>query len=157
MSEEKICGIYVIKNKINSKVYIGQSVDIYQRWRQHKSQLSRNIRENEHLQNAWNKYGKDNFRFKVIEKCLVDKLNEREIYWIDKYNSFDSSYGYNKTDGGGQGKNVSEETKKKLSEKNMFIHRGEKSERAIYTDKQIRSCKMLIYCYMKTEDISDIT
>lgn len=157
MAKEIICGIYKITNKINNKVYIGQSKDIYKRWIQHKTQLDREVKENSHFQNAWNKYGKENFRFKVIEKCHEDDLNNREIYWINEYNSFDSNYGYNKTTGGGQGRDVSEDTRHILSEKNMYIHRGEKSGRAVYTDKQIRLCKMLVYCYMKTEEISDIT
>lgn len=54
------------------------------------------------MQKAWNKYGEDAFEFKIIEFCEVNKLNEREQYWIDYYKCNHSKYrqGYNATDGG---------------------------------------------------------
>ena len=92
-------GIYQIKNLLNGKVYIGQSVDIEKRWSTHKAELKNNYHYNIHLQNAWNKYGEDNFEFSIIEECDMDELNAREIFWISKLNSCNS--GYNLTTGGG--------------------------------------------------------
>ena len=95
-------GIYKIKNLINGKVYIGQSQNISQRWVAHRSRPfnSNAIQYDCPLYRAIRKYGFDNFSFEVLEETTKDKLNEREIYWIAKFNSNDSIYGYNLTSGG---------------------------------------------------------
>lgn len=93
-------GIYKITNIINNKSYIGQSVDIHRRWRQEKED-SNNVNNHSYdypLMRAFRKYGIDNFNFEILEECEIDKLNEREIYWIDFYNTF--FQGYNQTLGG---------------------------------------------------------
>ena len=98
-----ISGIYGIKNLINNKIYVGQASDIFWRWTHHKSDLKGNRHHNTHLQNSWNKYGEENFEFYIIERCDLDKLNDREIYWIEKlrtYEGFDDCNGYNKDLGG---------------------------------------------------------
>lgn len=100
MSKKKICGIYKITNKINGKVYIGQSRDIKNRIRVHKYDFQKNKHHNPHFQKSWNKYGKDNFKFEIIEECEENELNKNEQYWINFYNSFDSNLGYNLTNGG---------------------------------------------------------
>jgi group I intron endonuclease len=76
-------GIYVIKNRVNNKIYVGSSVNTSYRWSMHKSQLERNIHSNKKLQNSYNKYGKENFQFEIIDKCENNLLLEREQYWID--------------------------------------------------------------------------
>lgn len=93
-----ISGIYKIQNKINNKVYIGQSGNIEQRWYVHSRELNKGIHCNRHLQAAWSKYGEDNFKFEIIERCPIDDLDEREIYWINYYDSFNN--GYNLSQGG---------------------------------------------------------
>ena len=79
MAREIICGIYCIENIMDGKKYIGQSKNIYTRWYQHKLELNYNKHGNRYLQNAWNKYGENNFKFYIIEKCSEDELNEKEI------------------------------------------------------------------------------
>ena len=83
--QERLCGIYKIENKINGKIYIGQSNNIYKRWYSHKNSLRRNVHDNDYLQNAWNKYGEENFEFSIVEICEndVDVLNSREQFYID--------------------------------------------------------------------------
>lgn len=98
MGTERICGIYCINNIINNKKYIGQSININKRWKSHISALNNNRHYNFHLQQAWNKYGSKNFEFNVIEICDKSLLNEREVYWIEKFNSLE--LGYNATMGG---------------------------------------------------------
>lgn len=92
-------GIQKIENLINGSIYIGQSIDIEKRWSTHISILNQNNHYNAHLQNAWNKYGSENFQFSIVEECKPLELNDREIYWIKKYDSFIN--GYNLTSGGG--------------------------------------------------------
>jgi hypothetical protein len=62
----KISGIYKIVNKINGKYYIGSSINIHRRWREHKCGLLNNKHPNLHLQKSWNKYGCNNFDFIII-------------------------------------------------------------------------------------------
>lgn len=97
-----MCGIYKITNNINGKVYIGQSINIKQRWSRHK-EISKNI--NSHcyeypLYRAMRKYGIENFSFEIIEECDTSILNDREIYWIAFHQSADENFGYNLTLGG---------------------------------------------------------
>ena len=93
------CGIYKITNKINNKIYIGQSVNIEQRFYTHCSDALTKT-DNNYFHNAIRKYGKENFYIEIIEECSVEELNDKEVYWINKYNSTDSSIGYNSTLGG---------------------------------------------------------
>lgn len=113
-SKEPICGIYKIENLINGNVYIGQSRDIERRIKCHKSKLANNKHYNEHLQSAVNKYGIDNFSFDIIETCGISELDQKEIDYIKKYDSYKN--GYNRTAGGGgiYGFCFSDETIQKL-------------------------------------------
>lgn len=88
-------GIYKITNQINNKSYIGQSIDIKRRWRDHKSKW---VNQDYPLQKAFKKYGIENFSFEVLEECKIEELNEKEIYYINKFNSYNN--GYNATTGG---------------------------------------------------------
>lgn len=107
-------GIYKIENKVNGKVYIGQSIDIDKRRKQHLGDLNNGIHHNKHLQSAWDKYGEENFTFKVVEECEVENLNQKEIYWIDSYDSYINKNGYNLTLGGDGGRTIEEETIQKI-------------------------------------------
>lgn len=95
-----ICGIYAIENLVNHKIYIGQSVHIYQRWREHKCYLRNNNHRNLHLQKSWLLYGESNFEFRIIEKCLESELNLKECYYISYYGSDLPENGYNICNGG---------------------------------------------------------
>lgn len=92
--------IYIIKNNINSKVYIGQTIQkLKDRWYRHcgKSGISES-ESNMAIKRAILKYGKENFTIEVLEECDQCNLDEREKYYINKYNSYNS--GYNSTEGG---------------------------------------------------------
>ena len=93
-------GIYKITNLLNGKIYIGQSIDIMRRWRQHRSSYKKNNQWNTPLYNSMHKYGLINFMFEVIEECPRDLLSSREQYWIQYFNTYDRQYGYNQTLGG---------------------------------------------------------
>lgn len=84
--------IYKITNLINNKVYIGQTRQNYKdRFIQHKSHARTGL-SNHKLANAFRKYGDKNFIIEPIEYCDYDELNEREIYWIEYYNSIEEGY-----------------------------------------------------------------
>lgn len=115
----KISGIYIIKNQINGKVYIGQTIDLNRRKYDHDRTLRLGIHHNIYLQREYNKYGKENFVIETLEECPVESLDEREIYWINFYKSMKNTNGYNMEGGGNEGKIVSEPTRdKKRGENN---------------------------------------
>ena len=92
--------IYKITNTLNNKSYIGQtSKSILERWKQHiyDSKKDKHI-QNRSLYFDINKYGPDIFSIIEIEKCLDEDAYNREIYWINYYNTFKD--GYNNTYGG---------------------------------------------------------
>lgn len=86
--------IYRITNKINNKIYIGQTTQGLQvRWARHVIS-ARNKADNYVFHNAINKYGPENFITEVLEYCTPEELNEREKYYIELYNSLVPN-GYN--------------------------------------------------------------
>lgn len=109
-------GIYCIECIETNKKYIGQSIDINDRWRRHISELNNNVHDNNYLQNAWNKYGEKCFMFSVLEYCIENNLDERETYYIEKYNTLNRDFGYNLKSGGQNGgSKYSDESKLKMS------------------------------------------
>ena len=81
-----ISGIYKIINRVNNKYYVGSSYNIIGckgRWSHHKTHLKYNRHDNTHLQNAWNKYGKDSFDFTIVEETPKEKLIEVEQKYLD--------------------------------------------------------------------------
>lgn len=94
-------GIYAIICKPTSKLYIGQSINIRSRKNQHLKDLLKGKHCNSYLQNAFNKYGRSNFGFQVLENCTREELNDKEAYWINLKNSNKSEYGFNLKEAGG--------------------------------------------------------
>lgn len=109
--------IYKATNKINNKIYIGQTTNTLEyRANQHFRETKSNKRKNTYFHNAIHKYGFDNFVFEEIDKAnSIDELNEKEAYWIRYYNSTDKSIGYN-LDSGGSNCFKSDETKRKIGD-----------------------------------------
>ena len=109
--------IYVFTNKINGKQYVGQTINIEERYKQHRKD-AKNENKNSIFYRAIRKYGFDNFEFKVVETDIdISKIHEREKFWIKELNT-KSPNGYNLTDGGEGtfGYRHTEEAKKKMSE-----------------------------------------
>ena len=94
-------GIYKITNNINNKSYIGQSINIEKRIKEHfwKSFLEKDISFTSILHTAIRKYGKENFVIEVLEECSLEELDDKEKYYIKKYNTI-SPNGYNILSGG---------------------------------------------------------
>ena len=91
-------GIYKITNKITQQSYIGQSIHIESRWKQHKNPYNWQRESTKPLYQAILKYGIDNFNFQIIEQCKPQQLNNREIFWIAQFDSY--KHGYNQNYGG---------------------------------------------------------
>lgn len=89
--------IYIITNNINEKSYIGwTSLSLEERLKNHIKDSKNRKYEKRPLYSAMNKYGADKFHIELIEE--TDNPQEREIYWIEQYNSYHC--GYNATKGG---------------------------------------------------------
>ncbi|CAK0763341.1 putative GIY-YIG domain-containing protein [Gammaproteobacteria bacterium] len=124
-----LIGIYLIRNKINEKVYVGSSVNVESRLKHHQRSLMKGVHNNSKLQNAFNKYEFKNFSFVWIENVNdLKKLIRREQYWIDHLDSVSNGYNirpkaghtfdqipWNKGRSIRKGYHLSEETKRKIS------------------------------------------
>ena len=113
-------GVYCIRNTINNKVYIGQSINIEGRWRDH-SRIEGEVKSRYTLSKAFKKYGLDNFEFIILETCTTEELDNLEIQWIKLMDSTSSSKGYNLNTGGGsmRGYRHTDEAKQKLRNFNL--------------------------------------
>ncbi len=92
----KIAGVYIIRNKITGRVYVGSSYRIEFRLGQHRRALRRGKHYSLHLQRAWNCYGESAFEFEAVEVVPEpERLAEREQAWADAYKASDPIHGYN--------------------------------------------------------------
>ena len=122
-------GIYKITNKINNKIYIGQSSYVEKRWERHRTGPFNPNNNQYHtpFYRAIRKYGLDNFNFEVIEECSQSELNDKEIYWIKYYDTTNPEKGYNLTEGGYNGHfskldyNSLKEIKELIKNSDMFL------------------------------------
>lgn len=93
------CYIYSIINIINNDRYVGQTTNFSRRKQEHLKKLRENNHPNPKLQNAWNRYGEDNFRFEYqIFNLTKQELDQKEKDTIQLFDSFNN--GYNLTEGG---------------------------------------------------------
>lgn len=113
-------GVYQILNIEANKVYIGSSVNVLNRMKDHKKALMTNAHGNRHLQRAWNKYGAEAFIFERLERVPVARILEREQHWIDFYGAAVRKNGYNICPMAGNtlGFKPTKEQRKKISERN---------------------------------------
>ena len=126
-------GIYKIINKIDGKYYIGRTNHFNLRWRQHCNELNRGNHHNQHLQNAWNKYGQNNFEFVITDNIIDQKsqifAEQQHInrFIEDRKNGVDNCYNFSESSkgpmlfgnkNGMHGKKHSDATKEKISKIN---------------------------------------
>ena len=126
-------GIYKIENLINGKVYIGQSKNIKQRWKEHRYRPF-NPSSKQYdcpFYRAIRKYGLENFSFVILEETSIEDLDNKEKYWIEYYDSHNKEKGYNLTDG------------------------GDSAAFTILTREQVDEIKLLLETDMSQQDIAD--
>lgn len=133
-------GIYKIENKLNGKIYIGQSSDIELRLEQHKDAIINSFK-------SWYPNARaesnslEDFDFSIVQLCKLEELDELEEYWIMQYDSYHN--GYNKTiDGQGgnkAGKMINTENIPELSNNDIFL---------IMKDLNGNSFKFFLYYYL---------
>lgn len=105
------------------------------RWDNHRACLRGGYHGNKYLQRSWNKYGEDNFEFIILVNCVndedTDAVNQLEIEQIEKYRKLGLSYNIHDGGAGGlfKGKHLSEETKRKIGEKNRINMTGRKANK----------------------------
>jgi len=114
-------GIYKLTNLSNGKIYIGQSVNVEDSIYKHKMALKGNYHKNDHLQKAWNKYGKNSFKFELIKSCKTRYLDRFEKLYIRIYNSMNVGYGYNNENGGNLNKTLAPQTIEKMSSPRVSV------------------------------------
>ena len=135
-------GIYMIENMVNHKKYIGQtSMRFIRRYWHHQWLLDNNKHDNSHLQKAWNKYGKDNFSFSILEVCEnKDDLDNLEIKYINKYDTIKN--GYNIQTGGNVilCNYISPESRKRVGELNRKRMLGTKLSKKTREKMSLSRC-----------------
>lgn len=98
LGKKTVCGIYKITNLLTEQCYIGQSVDIAKRWKDHcKCGLGIDASATNKLYNSMQQDGIWNFSFELLEQCPRNLLNEKEKFWIQMYQS--NKFGLNITKG----------------------------------------------------------
>lgn len=146
-----LSGIYIIQNTLNDKVYVGSAKNVNARWRVHKHHLNKKVHHSVKLQRAWDKYGEGVFSFRLINYCNTETLIETEQFWIDFLRGYTNGYNSspyavtvierNKAKKGvplsekhkqairDSKTNISEETRKKLSEANIGYKHSEETKK----------------------------
>jgi len=109
-------GVYVIRNLVDGKTYVGSTLDVARRLWAHRKQLTSGTHGNRYLQRAYTKHGGDAFRFEVLEWfASLPGLREAEQRWIDKLRSCDHACGYNIVPDTSR-RVLSEETRRRMGE-----------------------------------------
>lgn len=112
-------GIYALYNIASGKIYIGQTRNLVRREYEHFRCLRKGKHHNKYLQRAFNQDGENNFKFVIVEKCPIEELDNKERYYIEKFQLMDNQLGYNLENGGNVGKEISELAREaKRGEKN---------------------------------------
>jgi len=111
------CGVYLIRNTVTGKLYVGSSVKIQERWQVHRRKLHRGIHHSLKLQRSWKKHGRAAFKLEVVEIANPDDLIKREQAWLHKTNAAITGYNMSPTAGSCRGirRTFTEEHKQRIS------------------------------------------
>jgi group I intron endonuclease len=117
----KASGIYIIRNSVNAKVYVGSTVLLAKRFREHHTALKRNGHHSKLLQRFANKYGIETLSFELLALCTVSELLKVEQQFLDQFQCYKSALGFNTCliAGTSLGVKHSEETRQKVRLANL--------------------------------------
>lgn len=150
--------VYQIRNLTNDKVYVGSTLNYTRRRNNHKMRLRLNKHHSQHLQNAWNRYGQENFVFEILEEIKEqNELLAAEEKWFKRTKCIERKFGYNvcKKPGGSygvepwnkgrvgvfSGETKEKQSKSKLGENNPFYgkkHTPETKKRISKSHKGVK-------------------
>lgn len=137
--------VYIIKNDINSKVYIGKTnFSLEKRFQEHVQDSKKERCEKRPLYDAINKYGENHFWIEKLEECKPEEASKKEIYYIQYYNSYKN--GYNATKGGDGSFRIDYEKVMSLYYNNKFLTA---SDIAKECNCSIDSIKNIVSQYIK--------
>lgn len=91
-NQKRMSGVYMIKNTVTKKVYVGSTVCFIARYRAHYSELRKNRHMNYVMQDDFHKHGDSSFVFSLLEACPESILKEREIFHINEKDSLRNGY-----------------------------------------------------------------
>ena len=146
-----LSGIYIIINRANGKIYIGQTKDFKKRIRDHLTDFRRNVHVNKTFQDDFNKFGEECFEFVFLEQ--VEDKEERHIreqYYIAKFRSNDGIIGYNLDSGGKIGSKKNDE----LVNRMKIYKRG--STKCLLTAEQVEQIKVMMANGVSRKEIMEI-
>lgn len=115
-----IIGIYKIENKNNGKVYIGQSNNIERRFKEHL------YKQDLYIEQIIAQEGENNFSFDILEECSIEELNEKEIYYIQLFDSYYNGYNFSF---GGNCQSGDKNANAKLTEEDVIYIRTQYAKR----------------------------
>lgn len=131
--------IYKLTNTLNNKIYIGLTTEtISERCRKRIAEAKYRESRNSYILNAIRKHGSKVFKVEQLDTAnTLEELQQKEIFYIEKYNSTNRNIGYNLTKGGegNLGLKMSEETKEKIRQKHLGVKWSE--------DRKLEHCKIL--------------
>lgn len=130
--------VYVIYNTANNKMYFGFTNNVHKRWARHKKDIKDHTHHNEHLQRAWELYGPENFKFRIISGLYTEnQALSLETIYINLYKSTGRLYNMAP---GGIGGDRGIEARKKISQAKLGQHHTEGSKQKM-SEGQIRVAK----------------
>lgn len=149
-----ITGIYCIKNLTTQRIYIGSADDIFHRWSDHLSKLKAGKHKTTALQNAWNKFGENDFKWDILEETAFEDLYEKEKYWMKFYGK-DVMYNF---------KNIvlttkikkTEKQSKDLKEKLSKANSGENNPNSKITEDIARKIKQELAKGFSNQKVADM-
>jgi group I intron endonuclease len=125
-------GVYIIKNNVTGKVYVGSSQNLSERWYKHRQLLRRGCHTSIKLQRSWNKYGEFAFSFEVMLYCAPEDCLRNEQTLLDAFDAVDSGYNIAKEAGAPmRGRKHTEETKKQMSNKKVGVPKTDEHKQNI--------------------------
>jgi group I intron endonuclease len=142
----------MVKNKINGKVYIGQTIRGLDKRISGHLKESKNDKNDRPFLNAIKKYGIDNFEWEVIDEASsIDELDKKEIYWINEHNSLTPN-GYNVLGGGQKNRIISEDLSNRISE---GLKKSEKWQKTLNSNDYKEKIKVKFIGYNKGKKFTE--